>query len=160
MSCRGAAPIRGHNRRVRLTSILRFLLILLLCAGSGACSDSSPASPSNSAPFSQTDLRVGTGTVATSGQTLTVNYTGWFFDTSKPDQKGLTFDSSIGKTAFSFTLGAGQVIEGWERGVPGMQVGGLRRLVIPPSLAYGATRSSAIPANTTLLFEIALLDAK
>ena len=142
------------------TSILRLLLILLLCAGIGACSDSSPSSPSNSAPFGQTDLRVGTGTVATSGQTLTVNYTGWFFDASKPDQKGLTFDSSIGKTAFSFTLGAGQVIEGWERGVSGMQVGGLRRLVIPPSLAYGATRSSAIPANTTLLFEIALLDAK
>jgi FKBP-type peptidyl-prolyl cis-trans isomerase FkpA len=145
---------------VLFTSILRLLLILLLCAGTGACSDSSPSSPSNSAPFSQTDLRVGTGTVATSGQTLTVNYTGWFFDASKPDQKGLTFDSSIGKTAFSFTLGAGQVIEGWERGVSGMQVGGLRRLVIPPSLAYGATRSSAIPANTTLLFEIALLDAK
>jgi FKBP-type peptidyl-prolyl cis-trans isomerase FkpA len=141
-------------------SILRFHAVFLLCAGVGACSDSSPASPSNSAPFSQTDLRVGTGTAATSGQTLTVNYTGWFYDASKPDQKGLTFDTSIGKTAFSFTLGAGQVIEGWDRGVAGMQVGGLRRLVVPPSLAYGATRSSAIPANTTLLFEIALLDAQ
>ena len=160
MSCRLTASVRGHNQRVRFTSILRLLLILLLCAGTGACSDSSPSSPSNSAPFGQTDLRVGTGTVATSGQTLTVNYTGWFYDASKPDQKGLTFDSSIGKTAFSFTLGAGQVIEGWERGVAGMQVGGVRRLVVPPSLAYGATRSSAIPANTTLLFEIALLDAK
>jgi FKBP-type peptidyl-prolyl cis-trans isomerase FkpA len=160
MSRRVTASVRGHNQRVLLTSILRLLLILLLGAGTGACSDSSPSSPSNSAPFGQTDLRVGTGTVATSGQTLTVNYTGWFFDASKPDQKGLTFDSSIGKTAFSFTLGAGQVIEGWERGVSGMQVGGLRRLVIPPSLAYGATRSSAIPANTTLLFEITLLDAK
>jgi len=145
---------------VLLTFILRLLGVLLLCAGAGACADSSPASPSNSPPFSQTDLRVGTGTAATSGQTLTVNYTGWFYDASQPDQKGLTFDTSIGKTAFSFTLGAGQVIEGWERGVAGMQVGGLRRLVVPPSLAYGATRSSAIPANTTLLFEIALLDAQ
>jgi len=145
---------------VLLSCILRFLGVLLLCAGAGACSDSSPASPSNSPPFSQTDLRVGTGTAATSGQTLTVNYTGWFYDASKPDQKGLTFDTSVGKTAFSFTLGAGQVIEGWERGVAGMQVGGLRRLVVPPSLAYGATRSSAIPANTTLLFEIELLDAQ
>ena len=143
-----------------LTFILRLLGVLLLCAGAGACADSSPASPSNSPPFSQTDLRVGTGTAATSGQTLTVNYTGWFYDASQPDQKGLTFDTSIGKAAFSFTLGAGQVIEGWERGVAGMQVGGLRRLVVPPSLAYGATRSSAIPANTTLLFEIALLDAQ
>ena len=143
-----------------LTFILRLLGVLLLCAGAGACADSSPASPSNSPPFSQTDLRVGTGTAATSGQTLTVNYTGWFYDASQPDQKGLTFDTSIGKTAFSFTLGAGQVIEGWDRGVAGMQVGGLRRLVVPPSLAYGATRSSAIPANTTLLFEIALLDAQ
>jgi len=145
---------------VLLTFILRLLGVLLLCAGAGACADSSPASPSNSPPFSQTDLRVGTGTAATSGQTLTVNYTGWFYDASQPDQKGLTFDTSIGKTAFSFTLGAGQVIEGWDRGVAGMQVGGLRRLVVPPSLAYGATRSSAIPANTTLLFEIALLDAQ
>ncbi len=136
----------------------RFLALIVIAAAAG-CS-SSPASPSSIAPFSQSDLRTGTGAVAAAGQTLSVNYTGWLFDAAKPDQKGLVFDSTLGKSAFSFTLGFGDVIEGWDRGVPGMQVGGLRRLVIPPSLAYGATRSGPIPANTTLVFEIELLDAQ
>ena len=139
-------------------SIFRFVVFVLIALFVG-CS-SSPSSPSNDPPFSQTDLRVGTGAVAAAGQTLTVNYTGWFYDASKPDQKGLSFDSSVGKAPFTFTLGAEQVIKGWDQGLPGMKVGGLRRLVIPPSLAYGSTRSGSIPANTTLLFEIELLDAQ
>lgn len=142
-----------------LISTVRFAALVAVSAVAVGCA-SSPTSPSNSAPFSQTDLRVGTGTVAAVAQTLLVNYTGWFYDGSKPDQKGLPFDSSAGRGVFSFTLGAGQVIDGWDRGVPGMQVGGLRRLVLPPSLAYGATRSGVIPANTTLVFEIELLDAR
>jgi len=120
----------------------------------------SPTSPSNGADFSQTDLRIGTGATAATGKTITVNYTGWLYDGSKSDLKGLQFDSSVGKTPFSFTLGAGQVIAGWEQGVPGMLVGGLRRLVIPPSLAYGAARSGGIPPNSTLVFEIELLSAQ
>jgi FKBP-type peptidyl-prolyl cis-trans isomerase FkpA len=139
-------------------TITRFLTLIASIAAA-SCS-SSPASPSSITPFSQSDLRIGTGTVAAAGQTLSVNYTGWLFDASKPDQKGLVFDSTLGKPVFTFTLGIGDVIEGWDRGVPGMQVGGLRRLVIPPSLAYGATRSGPIPANTTLVFEIELLDAQ
>jgi len=140
-------------------STFRFVVLAGLIALSIGCS-SSPTGPSNDAPFSQTDLRVGTGAVAAAGQTLTVNYTGWFYDASKPEQKGVSFDSTVGKSPFTFTLGAQQVIKGWDQGLPGMQVGGLRRLVIPPSLAYGSTRSGSIPANSTLLFEIELLDAQ
>jgi len=133
------------------------LLAVLVSLATG-CTDN-PASPSVSAPFSQTDLRAGIGTEAAVGGLLTVNYTGWLYDLSKTDQKGLVFDTSLGKTPFTFTLGAGQVIRGWEVGVPGMRVGGVRRLVIPPSMAYGDQRAGSIPPNTTLVFEIELLSA-
>ena len=121
-----------------------------------ACTDT-PVSPTTSAAYSQTDIVLGTGVTANSGASVTVDYTGWLYDASKPDRKGLQFDSSIGKTPFSFTLGAGEVIKGWELGVPGMVVGGERRLVVPPSLAYGDTRSGIIPSNATLVFDITLL---
>jgi FKBP-type peptidyl-prolyl cis-trans isomerase FkpA len=120
----------------------------------------SPTTPSAYAPFSQTDVVVGTGATAAIGSSVTVNYTGWLYDSSKPDQKGLQFDSSVGFTPFTFTLGAGQVIKGWDQGVPGMNVGGLRRLVIPPSLAYGASRNAIIPPNATLVFEVQLLEVQ
>ena len=132
---------------------------LLVVAALSAC-DHTPTSPSNNAPYSQTDLRVGTGADAVSGLALTVNYTGWFYDAAKPDQKGPQFDSSVGTTAFTFILGGGEVISGWDRGLVGMKVGGLRRLVIPPSLAYGTTRNNSIPPNATLLFEVELVDAQ
>src|SRR5713101_179845 len=83
------------------------------------------------------DLREGSGKEALPGRTVTVHYTGWLYDPVKPDKKGREFDSSVGKTPFSFVLGQGQVIPGWDKGVEGMKAGGLRRLVIPPSLAYG-----------------------
>jgi len=136
-----------------------FVALLVLAAVIGGCSNS-PTSPSNSAPFSQTDVRVGTGADAVSGSVVTVQYTGWLYDASQPDQKGLQFDSSLGRTPFSFTLGAGQVISGWDQGVLGMKVGGLRRLVIPPSLAYGASRYGPIPPYATLVFEIEVLDVQ
>jgi len=98
---------------------------------------------------------VGTGAAAANGQSLTVDYTGWLYDSTQPDEKGAVFDAS-GSTPFTFTLGNGSVIAGWDQGVVGMQVGGVRRLVIPPSLAYGAVRHGAIPPNATLLFEIHL----
>lgn len=116
-----------------------------------------PTAPSHYAPFSQTDLRIGAGAGAANNNVLTVNYTGWFYDESKPDQKGVVFNSSVGVDPFVFTLGQGAVIAGWDQGLVGMRVGGLRRLVIPPSLAYGPTRRGLIPPNATLLFEIELL---
>ncbi len=132
-------------------------LILLVVAVAG-CSNT-PVSPS-SAPFSQTDLRVGSGTAAVTGSTVTVQYTGWFYDGSKADKRGVQFDTSTGRPALAFTLGAGQVVRGWEQGVVGMSVGGLRRLIIPPSMAYGSSRYATIPPNTTLVFDIELLDVQ
>jgi FKBP-type peptidyl-prolyl cis-trans isomerase FkpA len=119
-----------------------------------------PASPTTTPAFSQMDLTVGTGATAASGASLTVDYTGWLYDSTKADSKGPQFDSSIGKSPLTFTLGAGQVIQGWEVGVAGMREGGVRRLVIPPSLAYGDTRKGILPPNATLVFDISLLSAQ
>jgi FKBP-type peptidyl-prolyl cis-trans isomerase len=130
------------------------------CAVSIAGCNSSPTAPSSSAVYSQTDLRVGTGATAQAGGLVLVHYTGWFYDASQPNQKGLTFDSSAGGAGFQFTLGIGSVIAGWDQGLVGMMEGGLRRLVIPPSLAYGSSRYGPIPPNSTLVFEVELLTAK
>ncbi|TLY33891.1 MAG: FKBP-type peptidyl-prolyl cis-trans isomerase [Nitrospirae bacterium] len=98
------------------------------------------------------DLIVGTGPVAKAGQTVTVHYTGWLLD-------GKKFDSSRDRNRpFSFRLGAGQVIKGWDEGIAGMRVGGKRKLRVPPRLGYGAKGSGPfIPPNATLLYEIELL---
>jgi FKBP-type peptidyl-prolyl cis-trans isomerase FkpA len=140
-------------------SAFAVVALLALSAVISACSES-PTSPSNYAPFNQTDLRLGSGDEAVTGKVLTVTYTGWLYDTSQISQKGATVDSSVGGDPFTFTLGAGSVIAGWDLGLVGMKAGGLRRLVIPPSLGYGQSRVGPIPPNTTLLFEVELLDVK
>jgi FKBP-type peptidyl-prolyl cis-trans isomerase FkpA len=145
----------GRIRPTRRT-VLAATLAGAIGAAMGACVDT-PSSVTVTAPYNQTDLVLGTGNDALTGSTLTVNYTGWLYDVSRPERKGLQFDSSIGRTPFVFTLGTGQVIRGWEQGIPGMRAGGTRRLVIPPSLAYGDTRSGPIPQNATLVFEITLI---
>jgi FKBP-type peptidyl-prolyl cis-trans isomerase FkpA len=133
-----------------------FPVVLCVVAVSGCTHDTT--GPSSSQPFSVVDLTPGTGTAAANNLNLTVDYTGWLFDPTKVDKKGLVFDTSIGKTPFTFTLGVGDVIKGWDTGLVGMKVGGVRRLVIPPSLAYGTVRQNSIPPNSTLLFEITLED--
>lgn len=151
----------SSHRFLNVRQTVRVVIAALLVISVSACSDGdSPTAPSGTAPFSQTDLRVGAGVAAAAGDLITVNYTGWLFDQTKLDQKGLQFDTSAGRSAFTFTLGVGNVIEGWDRGLVGMRVGGTRRLVIPPSLAYGALRNGAVPAHATLVFDVELLEAK
>ena len=136
------------------------LAFVALAALASLCACSSTTSPSTGPTFSTTDLREGSGTAAVAGNTITVNYTGWLYDASKPDQKGLVFDTSYARSAFSFVLGSNSVIPGWDKGLVGMKVGGLRRLVLPPSLAYGGSRVGQIPPNSTLVFEVELLSVQ
>ena len=99
--------------------------------------------------------------MANSGQTATVNSTGWLYAENAPDNKGTKFDSSIGRGPFEFKLGAGQVIRGWDQGVQGMKVGGQRRLVLPPEFGYGARGAGGvIPPNATLVFDVELLGVR
>lgn len=118
-----------------------------------------PTTPSGAA-FSSTDLIVGTGATAAAGNSLAVSYTGWLYDATKTDGKGLQFDTNVGSDTLTFVLGSGSVIAGWDQGVPGMKVGGKRRLVIPSSLGYGSSRVGSIPPNSTLVFEIVLVSVQ
>lgn len=105
------------------------------------------------------DTRIGSGAEAVAGQAVEVHYTGWLFDAAAADKRGRKFDSSRDRgDPFRFRLGAGQVIEGWDRGVAGMRVGGMRVLTIPPELGYGEYGAgSVIPPGATLVFEVELL---
>jgi FKBP-type peptidyl-prolyl cis-trans isomerase FkpA len=148
-----------------MVRVLPLLLCLcLVAAGCGGNSPSSPSTPQPSAPYSQTDLVVGTGAEAVNGRFVTVNYTGWLYNPALPENKGTQFDSSLnpGRTPFQFTLGARGVIAGWELGVPGMRVGGRRRLTIPAELGYGSQGSpnGGIPGGATLVFDIELLNVQ
>jgi FKBP-type peptidyl-prolyl cis-trans isomerase FkpA len=108
------------------------------------------------------DTKQGTGAEALSGKPVVVHYTGWLYDASKPDRKGAKFDSSRDRQVpFGFFLGAGKVIKGWDEGVVGMKVGGQRTLVIPPGMAYGdRAMGNVIPANSTLIFDVELIEVK
>ena len=109
-----------------------------------------------------TDTKVGAGATATSGKEVTVHYTGWLYDIQAANHHGKKFDSSRDRREpFVFRLGAGMVIRGWDEGVVGMNVGGVRTLVIPADLGYGARGAGGvIPPNATLVFDVELLGVR
>jgi FKBP-type peptidyl-prolyl cis-trans isomerase FkpA len=141
------------DRAARIAACVCLALTVMSASG---CEN--PAAPSVPAPFTVTDLRVGTGAEATTGRHLSVNYTGWLYNSTAPDKKGAQFDASQPGQPFVVWLGTGQVIAGWDQGIVGMKVGGLRRLIIPGDLAYGRTGAgNSIPPNATLVFDIELV---
>ena len=139
-------------KKIFLSLSVVLSIVLSACGGGGGSTTTEPAQ------LQVTDILVGTGATATAGNTITVHYTGWLYDEKASQYRGKQFDSSIGKTPFSFKLGVGQVIAGWDQGVVGMKVGGKRTLIIPSALGYGSTGAgSAIPPNAALVFEVELL---
>jgi FKBP-type peptidyl-prolyl cis-trans isomerase FkpA len=141
---------------------MKYLLSVLALVVVACTPSAPPAVPVQAQPpsFSITELAVGTGESIVGGKTAVVHYTGWLYDKAAAGNKGSKFDSSRDRgMPLRFTLGASQVIKGWDQGVEGMQVGGRRQLLIPPELGYGAAGSTAgqIPPNATLLFEVELL---
>ena len=146
-----------YNPAMRRNLILISIFSLFLLAGCAGGTERSPVTE-----LISQDGRVGTGTEAIGGRSVTVHYTGWLYDESQADNKGAMFDSSRDRNEpFSFRLGGGQVIPGWDQGVAGMRVGGQRTLTIPPEMGYGASGAGGvIPPNAALLFDVELLDVQ
>jgi FKBP-type peptidyl-prolyl cis-trans isomerase FkpA len=137
------------------------LALLLLMAG---CNTEGPATPIvfvGPANLVISDVRVGTGATLAAGQRATVHYALWLYDPSGTDSKGTLIEdsrqTSAATTGLTISIATGTVIQGWVEGLPGMNVGGLRRLIIPPSLAYGTTGNGPIPPNSWIVFDVDLL---
>jgi FKBP-type peptidyl-prolyl cis-trans isomerase FkpA len=152
----------GWLRSTRLACGLAAALVAFAGAIAAPQEPATPPTPA-AAPAPAllvTDIVKGIGDEALPGMIVIVHYTGWLYDAAAPDHRGRQFDSSRERgKPLSFPLGGGHVIRGWEQGVPGMKVGGTRRLVIPPELAYGgrSVGNGLIPPNSTLVFDVELL---
>ncbi len=138
------------------------LIGLALTVTLPGCERAKAPAPAEAAavPFQKIDSVTGSGKEAVSGATAVVHYTGWLYVPTAPQQHGAQFDSSVGRGPFSFALGAGQVIPGWDEGVQGMKVGGKRTLIVPASMGYGSSGAGPIPPNATLIFDVELLDVR
>ncbi len=140
---------------MRLLIVTTLLAVTVAACGGGS---ETPTAPSANVPFSTVDVRVGTGAEANTGRVVSVNYALYHYSASAADNKGGVLQTG----PFSFTIGSGQAIAGFSQATIGMRVGGLRRAIVPPSLAYGNNppANSGIGANETLVFEIELLSVQ
>src|SRR5687767_1765712 len=147
-----------HRMRGALLALF-FLIPVIPAAG---CGGEVNMAQTNITELIKTDAVVGGGHEATAGRRVTVHYTGWLYDQAASDNKGKKFDSSRDRNdPFTFRLGGGEVIRGWDEGVAGMKVGGKRTLTIPPSHGYGARGiGGVIPPNATLVFDVELLGVR
>lgn len=119
------------------------------------------AAPLPGKTLQKIDTKVGSGRVATAGSTVTLQYTGWLYSPKQPAQHGARFDSSYDAgQPFSFKLGDGKAIKGWDEGIRGMKAGGKRTLVVPAELAFGDTGRGPVPPKANLIFDIELLEVK
>ena len=133
------------------------LFVVLLFGVAAGCGSDSPTSPSGEdAPFSITDLRVGTGATVTNGRNVTLTYSGWLYDSSRTDNKGTRFDSG----QIGFVVGSGQVVQGLSDGVVGMRVGGQRRIVVSSELGYGSAGRGPVPPNSAMVFDVEIIDSQ
>lgn len=155
-------PVDTRSHRHGAALVVAVLVAALALQGCERRQAAPVAAADQVASLEVTDVVAGTGAAAVPGSRVTVHYSGWLYDHARPAQKGRAFDSSRdGGKPFSFELGRGQVIDGWDQGVAGMRVGGQRRLVIPADLAYGASGAGGvIPPGATLVFDVELLDVQ
>lgn len=160
-------------RNILLPVFLSFSLFLAACGGSEPEPQVIAAIPENKADIDPANIDAvqiaeglssrillqGDGAVAEVGHTAVVHYTGWLYDAEAPNMRGTEFDSSVGRGHFSFKVGNGQVIRGWDQGVAGMQIGEVRELTIAPEMGYGERGAGGvIPPGATLVFVVELAD--
>jgi FKBP-type peptidyl-prolyl cis-trans isomerase FkpA len=168
VSCRRSATTpRRNGMKSRRILAMAGLLALNLAIAPVTAENLAPEKPAAAGEAEITSLKIidtktGDGTEAEAGNTVVVHYTGWLYDPDAPSYQGRKFDSSLDRgRPFSFPLGAGRVIKGWDEGVAGMKVGGKRTLIIPADMAYGARGAGrAIPPNAALVFDVELLEVR
>jgi FKBP-type peptidyl-prolyl cis-trans isomerase FkpA len=134
-----------------LAAVFAAMLSLTACGGGGSDAGSGIV-VANPAAFTKTDTTLGTGADAVAGKRVTVTYTGWLYSDTASDHKGLQFETGN----YTFTIGAKEVIDGFDQGVLGMKVGGKRTVLIPSSMGYGASGYGKIPPNAGLVFDLTL----
>ena len=153
------SDLRGATMKVLPSLAMCAMVLLVAACGDKAAPAKVLAPVPPPAELQKIDIVKGTGEGISQGQVAVVHYTGWLYEPTAPEQKGTKFDSSRDRgQPFSFMIGAGQVIRGWDEGVQGMQPGGQRRLVIPSDLAYGDSGKGPIPGGATLVFDVELLE--
>lgn len=159
---RTMTKLAGDNAPIPRILLLALFAALAACDAPDTAMEPEPsAATDSSAGVSHRILRKGYGRAAEPGDRLLVHTTGWLYDASAPDKRGEKFWSSLDSgEKLPFILGAGRVIKGWDQGLPGMLIGEVRELTIPPELAYGSAGRDPIPPNATLVFEVELFDAE